>query len=102
MSVVRGNEMVESTAPATKTGLRTTPRLSSRDFTYDHWMESRGIKIHKGYYIEDVRTVDVEWWEERGEHTAFIQLAGQEGVSEARITEIPPGESLPPFKFALD
>lgn len=27
---------------------------------------------------------------------------GQEGIIEARVSEIPPGEFLPPFKLAVD
>lgn len=76
----------------------------SMDFAspYDMWVESLGVPIHKGYYIEDVRKVEVGWWEERQCNAAFLQLAGQEGVTEARVTEIPPGKTLPPMKFALD
>src|SRR5437773_12257295 len=74
----------------------------SKEFTYDRWMKSVGIPIHTGYYIEDLRTIDVEWWEERQCKAAFIQLFGQEGVTSARLTEIAPGKSLPPVKFALD
>ena len=74
----------------------------SKVFTYDEWMESIGLPVHKGFYIEDVRTLELEWWEERQCKAAFIQLMGQEGVSSARVTEIPPGKTLPPIKFALD
>jgi len=66
------------------------------------WMKSTGLPIHRGYYIEDGRTVELGWWEERRCNSAFVILEGQEGVGEARITEIPAGESLPPLKFALD
>src|SRR6266496_4313393 len=69
---------------------------------YDRWMEEQGVPIHRGYYIEDVRTIELGWWAARGCHAAFLQLAGQEGVSEARVTEIPPGESLPPLKLSID
>ena len=71
-------------------------------YTYDNWMESIGIPIHKGYYIEDLRTLELGWWEERQCMAAFIQLMGQEGVSSARVTEIAPGKTLPPLKFSLD
>jgi oxalate decarboxylase/phosphoglucose isomerase-like protein (cupin superfamily) len=74
----------------------------SKVFTYDEWMESIGIPIHKGYYIEDLRTLELGWWEERQCNAAFFQLAGQEGVSSGRVTEIPPGKTLPPVRFALD
>jgi len=74
----------------------------SKTFSYDLWMESIGIPIHKGYYIGDLRTLELGWWEERQCKAAFFQLMGQEGVSSARVTEIAPGKTLPPLKFALD
>src|SRR6266545_2897004 len=55
---------------------------------YEEWIASTGVPIHRGYFIEDVRTVEVGWWEERQCNSAFLVLAGQEGVSEARVTEI--------------
>ena len=72
------------------------------DYSYIQWMESIGVPIHRGHFIADLRTVDLEWWEERQCKSAFLQFHGQEGVSEARVTEIPPGATLPPMKFALD
>ncbi|HZT06842.1 MAG TPA: cupin domain-containing protein [Chloroflexota bacterium] len=69
---------------------------------YELWLETLPIPIHTGYYVEDVRTVEVAWWEERGCNAAILKLAGQEGITEARVTEIPPGKSLRPLKFALD
>lgn len=66
------------------------------------WAKSLGLPIIQGYYIEDARTVELGWWEERKCYTAFVMLSGQEGTGEMRITEIPPGETLPPLKFALD
>jgi mannose-6-phosphate isomerase-like protein (cupin superfamily) len=74
----------------------------SKTFTYDYWMESTGLPIHTGFFIDDLRTVDLGWWEERQCMSAFIQLMGQEGVSSTRLTEIPAGESTRPLKFALD
>jgi hypothetical protein len=79
--------------------VRTEPR--SR-FVYDEWMESLGVPVHRGYAIPDLRTVELGRWDERGCDTAFVQLMGQEGVSETRITEIPPGETLPPYRVAVD
>jgi hypothetical protein len=86
-------------AAPTATEPTSTPRSK---FAYDEWMESRGVPVHKGFFVRDTRTVELDWWEERKCNTAFIQLAGQEGVSEARITEIKPGETLPPYKMAID
>ncbi len=69
---------------------------------YTRWAESTGVPIHRGYYIEDARTVEVGPWPERKCNAAILVLAGQEGVSEARITEIPPGGTTEPVRFALD
>ena len=38
----------------------------SKEFTYDRWMKTKGIPIHTGYYIEDLRTVELEWWKSGG------------------------------------
>jgi oxalate decarboxylase/phosphoglucose isomerase-like protein (cupin superfamily) len=69
---------------------------------YDLWMSSLGVPVHTGYFIDDVRTIELGWWEERKCNAAFLKLAGQEGVTEARVTEIPAGQTLPPVKFSLD
>ena len=71
-------------------------------FTYDEWMAAQELPVHRGYYIEDLRTVDLEWWEERKVKAAFIQLHGMQGVVEGRVEEIPPGETLPPLRMAVD
>ena len=71
-------------------------------YTYDRWMETVGIPIHRGFFIEDLRTVELGWWDERQCNAAFIQLMGQEGITSAVVMEIAPGKTLPPVKFALD
>src|SRR3989475_6255285 len=73
-----------------------------KKFAYDSWMESTGVPIHKGFFVDDLRTVELGWWEERQCLSAFIQLMGSEGVSSSRITEIVAGETTRPLKFALD
>ena len=40
--------------------------LEVKAYTYDRWMESVGIPIHRGFFIEDLRTVELGWWEESG------------------------------------
>jgi hypothetical protein len=81
-------------APATNRWARTK--------AYDEWVASTGVPVHTGYYIEDMRTVELGWWEERQCHTAFCNLAGQEGVTEVRISEVPPTKSTAPVRMALD
>ena len=70
-------------------------------FPYDVWMKSVGIPVHTGHYLADPRKAELGWWAERECNAAFIQLMGQEGVSEARLTEIPAGKTLPPLKMGV-
>jgi quercetin dioxygenase-like cupin family protein len=69
---------------------------------YDEWTAGLGIPIHEAYYIEDLRTLELGWWENRKCHASVLKLAGQAGVSEVRVTEIPPGGSTSQWKMALD
>jgi quercetin dioxygenase-like cupin family protein len=83
----------------------TTPNqlaTPTQPFTHDIWMESAGIPIHRGYFVEDLRTVELGWWKEREHNACFVQLEGMKGISEVRVTEIPPGGTLPPLKLAFD
>jgi oxalate decarboxylase/phosphoglucose isomerase-like protein (cupin superfamily) len=71
-------------------------------FTHDHWMASLGLPLHVGYYIEDLRELQLGRWEERGCDAAFIQLEGQQGITETRVSEVPPRAVLPPVRLAFD
>ena len=74
----------------------------NRKSPYDQWVASTGVPVHEGYYIEDVRTVQLGSWNERECDAAFLKLAGQEGITEARVHEIPPGATLPSLRFSFD
>lgn len=87
---------------ANAAGLDKVERATVATYAYDEWMESRGVPIHRGFFVPDVRTAPVEIWPDRSAASAFIQLEGQQGVSEARITEIGPGETLPAYHMAID
>ncbi len=69
---------------------------------YERWIESLGIPIHRSYFIDDLRTIEVGPWEERECNAAIVVLSGQADFMETRVTEIPPAATLPPFKFSLD
>ena len=69
---------------------------------YDGWVNATGAPVVKGYYVPDLRELDLGLWAERECRAAFLQLSGQEGISESRVTEIAPGKALPPVLFALD
>ena len=69
---------------------------------YEHWVGSTGLPVYRGHAVQDVRTAELSWWAERECNAAFVSLQGQGSLTEGRITEIPPGKTLPPLKFGLD
>lgn len=81
-----------------KTNRKLQPK---RRLAYQDWMESVGVPIYRGHHVEDLRTVELGWWEERQAAAAFLYLKGMEGVSEARVMEIPPGKAAPEMKLAI-
>src|SRR6184192_129966 len=90
-------------AEATQQQASAEPRATSgRRTPYDTWIESTGVPVYRGYAVEDARTLPVGPWSERECNAAFAVLAGQAGVSEARITEVPPGGTTRPVTFSLD
>ena len=93
--------MVQMASPAQ---LADRLRQISIDFqpAYDLYIQALGIPIYTGYYVEDVRTLELGWWAERGCRAAILKLAGNENVTEARVSEIEPGKTLPVHRFALD
>ncbi|MDQ7907576.1 hypothetical protein RB614_23935 [Phytohabitans sp. ZYX-F-186] len=74
----------------------------SASFFYDEWMESQNLPVYRGHFVPDLRTIDLGHWPERGCNGAFVRLAGMEGISEARITEVLPGQTTEPYKVAVD
>src|SRR5678815_2228367 len=69
---------------------------------YDRWIETLEVPIYKGYYVEDLRTIELGRWDDRGCDAAFLQLAGQQGVTGVYVTEVAPGATTPRFKVAVD
>jgi hypothetical protein len=78
------------------------PRRIRRPSAYEEWIATLGLPILRGYFLDDIRTCEVGWWEERQCSTAIVVMAGQEGTAEVRVSEIPPGKTTTPVKFALD
>jgi len=94
--------MAEATKVSASGNGQTALELWNQPLPYDTWVQSVGIPIHKGYFIEDLRTVPLGRWDERDCDAAFIQLVGQEGVAETRLQELAPGKTMPPARFGMD
>ena len=92
-----------SSTPTSTNGASTLPVPARRlKFTHDRWMSSLNLPIHSGYYIEDLRSLELGHWAERGCQAAFIQLEGQQGITETRVSEVPARAVLPPVQLAFD
>ena len=74
-------------------------------FTHDNWLEeqaSKGVPLLSDCYVEDLRTLQLGYWDIRDCNTALIRFTDMGGVTEARVQEIPSGGSLKPFKLGVE
>ncbi len=62
--------------------------------TYQNWQLEQKIPIYKGFFIEDLRKLEIAPWDFKGGLGAFINLEGTGGTNEAYVCEIPPGKHL--------
>ncbi len=52
----------------------------SEQSPYEQWMAHEGVPINTGYYIPDVRALQVKPWKRLGVSGALIDLEGAEGT----------------------
>jgi len=69
---------------------------------YDRWLATQDAPVHTGIYVEDFRLLERGWWSLRGCPAAILNLLGDHGVTEAHVLELRPGETIPPFRIALE
>ena len=69
---------------------------------YQQWMDKQDCPIETGYYVEDMRKVKRGFWSLRGCPAAILNLKGHEGVTEARVLEVPGGQTIPQFRMAQE
>jgi hypothetical protein len=62
--------------------------------TYTNWQQAQKIPINRGFFIEDLRKVEVAPWEHKGGLGAFVNLDGAGGTNDGYVCEIPPGKQL--------
>ncbi len=70
------------------------PKLARID-PYRDWAESQGVPIVKGYYIEDMSSVELGPWPRKGGRGAILNL-DTTGAKDAHIVEIAPGGTSEP------
>ncbi|HWO40343.1 MAG TPA: ethanolamine ammonia lyase-activating protein [Candidatus Eisenbacteria bacterium] len=70
--------------------------------TYKEWQAAQKIPVIRGFFVEDVNTVELAPWDLKGAPAAFVVLDGTGGVNDAYICEIPPGGKLKPQKHLYE
>jgi mannose-6-phosphate isomerase-like protein (cupin superfamily) len=63
---------------------------------YNEWQRAEGIPSMAGFYVDDLKTVELSPWPRKGGKGLFINLEGTGGVNDAQLVEIAPaGHSEP-------
>jgi mannose-6-phosphate isomerase-like protein (cupin superfamily) len=63
---------------------------------YLDWQKREGAPVVTGFYIEDLKTLDLGPWERKGGRGAFVNLDGTGGVNDMQVMEIAPGGKSEP------
>jgi uncharacterized RmlC-like cupin family protein len=69
---------------------------------YERWKELQGLPTIRGYFVKDLREVELTPWEARGGSGIFINLEGTGGFNDSYIYELAPKESSVPVKHIYE
>jgi quercetin dioxygenase-like cupin family protein len=69
---------------------------------YERWIENEGLRVVKGFFIEDLRSLPLDDWQRKGGKGVFINLEGTGDTDDAYVCEIPPGRSLKPQRHLYE
>jgi oxalate decarboxylase/phosphoglucose isomerase-like protein (cupin superfamily) len=90
-------------AEATLSQVEKAPlEVPKRHDTFKIWMEAQGIPIFRGYYIEDIKDLELEYWDLKGVPASFVVLEGTGGLNDGYICEIPPGGKTKPQRHLYE
>ncbi|MBI2538667.1 MAG: hypothetical protein HYW04_02580, partial [Deltaproteobacteria bacterium] len=66
--------------------------------THADWLQTQKIPVVRGFFVEDIKSVELAPWDLKGGLGAIVILDGTGGVNDGYICEIPPGGKLKPQK----
>src|SRR5215470_19610774 len=69
--------------------------------TYNDWQQAQKIPINRGFFVEDLKKVEVATWEHKGGLGAFVNLDGAGGTNDGYVCEIPPGKAVKRSKASI-
>ncbi|MGE5539477.1 MAG: cupin domain-containing protein [Gemmatimonas sp.] len=70
--------------------------------TYGEWQKSQGVPIVRGFFVEDINTLEVKPWALKGANGCFVHLDGCGVVNDAYVLELPPGAKTAPQKHMYE
>jgi oxalate decarboxylase/phosphoglucose isomerase-like protein (cupin superfamily) len=70
--------------------------------TYALWQKAQNIPVMRGFFVEDLNEVPLEYWDLKGGAASFVVLDGSGGVNDGYVCEIPPGGKLKPQKHLYE
>jgi quercetin dioxygenase-like cupin family protein len=77
-------------------------KVEVMDTPYDRWVSSQGIDVIRGFFVEDLYTMPLKWWDRVGGYGVYIMLDGTGYLDDAYVCAIPPGKSLNPQKHMFE
>ncbi|MGZ8464777.1 MAG: cupin domain-containing protein [Candidatus Binatia bacterium] len=77
-------------------------KVEIMDTPYDRWIASQGIDIVRGFFVEDLYTTPLKWWDRIGGNGVCIMLDGAGYMDDAYVIGIPPGKSLNPQRHIYE
>jgi oxalate decarboxylase/phosphoglucose isomerase-like protein (cupin superfamily) len=60
---------------------------------YKDWQQSEGVPVLTGFYIEDLKTVELAPWPRKGGSGLFVNLEGAGGQNDMHVVELAPGRA---------
>ena len=55
---------------------RVDRKVEILDTPYDRWITSQGIDVIRGFFVEDLYTVPLKWWDRIGGYGVYVMLDG--------------------------
>ena len=77
-------------------------KVEVMDTPYDRWISSQGIDVIRGFFVEDLYTIPLKWWDRMGGNGVYIMLDGTGYQDDAYIVGIPSGKSLNPQRHIYE
>ncbi len=81
---------------------KAAPQVFDQRTSYEKWLDQEALPVIKGFYIEDLKSVDLAPWERKGGRGTYINLEGTGGTNDAYVVEIAPGGNLKPEKYMFE